>query len=211
MYKNARDPISFLTHLLGAIGGLVLVIFSIIYIIVNKGNFVASVSMLIFFISITLLYSASSIYHYIQSNNKYFTFFHKLDHAMIYVLIAGSYTPFCLTYLEGGKAFISIMWIIAIIGIIGKIFWLNAPRVLYTLLYVLMGWAIVIKFPQFPSVPTAYISLITAGGISYTVGAIIYIFKKPNINKYWGFHELFHLFILLGTIFHVIANILFIL
>ena len=210
MYNNARDPISFITHLFGAIGGLILVIFSTIYIFISKGSLIASISMLIFSISILLLYSASSIYHYVKSNSKYITFFHKLDHAMIYVLIAGSYTPFCLTYLKDGKLFITQMWIVALIGILGKIFWLNAPRILYTLLYVIMGWAIIIKFPQFPSVPKAYISLIVAGGISYTIGALIYIIKKPNISKNWGFHELFHLFILLGTGLHVIATILFI-
>lgn len=210
MYNNARDPISFLTHFIGAVFGGILVVLSTLHLFISN-NTINSISMIIFSISILLLYSASSIYHYIKENSKYFDFFHKLDHAMIYVLIAGSYTPFCLAYLKDGKTFIIQMWIIALIGIIGKIFWLKAPRFLYTLLYILMGWAIVIKFPQFTSVPKMYIELIVLGGLSYTIGAIIYIIKKPNISKTWGFHELFHLFILLGTALHVIATVLYIL
>ena len=200
MYKNARDPISFLTHFIGAVVGAILILVTLIYGYLNKSSSTAIISVLVFTVSIVLLYSASSMYHYVKAYNKNYTFYHKLDHAMIYVLIAGSYTPFCLNYLQDGKTFMFFIWLAAIIGIIGKIFWLKAPRLLYTLLYVMMGWAIVFKFNEFVNIPKGFITFISLGGVSYTIGAIIYIIKKPNLSSKWGFHELFHLFILLGTL-----------
>ncbi|MPN54198.1 hypothetical protein SDC9_201868 [bioreactor metagenome] len=131
---------------------------------------------------------------------------------MIYVLIAGSYTPIAMHFLAPGNnlIFTLVIWGIALTGIITKIIWLNAPRFLYTLLYLLMGWALVFDIKGFSAVPLNCLSLLAIGGLCYTIGAVIYILKKPNISANWGFHELFHIFILLGTFMHFIAIAFFI-
>lgn len=126
----------------------------------------------------------------------------KLDHSIIFVLIAGSYTPILAKTLTGTHEviFISVMWTLALLGCIMKVLWLNAPRRLYTSLYILMGWAIVFSPKALFSMNTVSLWLLVAGGLSYTVGGVIYAIKKPNITEEFGFHEIFHCFILLETI-----------
>ncbi|MEG2053740.1 MAG: hemolysin III family protein, partial [Oscillospiraceae bacterium] len=136
----------------------------------------------------------------------------KLDHAMIYVLIAGTYTPIALCFMGKmhGIIFTIVIWSIALLGIVTKLLWFNAPRWLYTSLYLLMGWAIIFDIKVFNGMAAGCIALIAAGGISYSIGAICYICKKPNIGKWFGFHEIFHLFIMLGTLLHFCAVIFYI-
>ena len=126
---------------------------------------------------------------------------------MIYVLIVGTYTPISLYYLPAGEnlLFTGILWVIALVGIIVKLCWMGAPRFLSTLVYLLLGWSVLFDFNSFLSIPTSGLWLIAAGGIAYSIGAVIYIIKKPNLSKYFGFHEIFHLFILLGSFLHVLA------
>ena len=104
-----------------------------------------------------------------------------------------------------------MIWTIALAGIIAKICWLSAPRILYTLLYLAMGWAVLFDWSGFSQMPSGCLMLIALGGIAYTIGAVIYMIKKPDLSKQWGFHELFHLFILLGSFFHFIAVLSYIL
>lgn len=210
-FQKAQDPISSLTHFYGVILGIFLFVSYLILGIINDLSTSRIISLLIFSISVIALYGASSFYHYININNKNHQLYRKIDHSMIYVLIAGTYTPVCIKYLEYDHAikFLIIIWSIAILGILFKILWLNAPRILYTLLYLLMGWAIIFDFSSFMIMEINCLLIIALGGISYTIGAIIYIIKKPNINKSWGFHEIFHVFILLGTILHATAFYIF--
>ena len=131
---------------------------------------------------------------------------------MIYVLIAGSYTPFCVAYMQPGKRelFLGCLWLAAVVGILFKVVWLDAPRWIGTVIYLAMGWSMLIDMPAFAAIPPACLALLAAGGISYSVGAVIYIAKKPNISERWGFHELFHLFILAGSAFHFLAVFFFV-
>ena len=131
---------------------------------------------------------------------------------MIYVLIAGSYTPICLKFMEGmhGILFVCGVWAVALCGILVKLCWMNAPRALYTGFYLLMGWAIVFDWKALELIPAGAIALLLAGGISYSIGAVFYILKKPNPSPTFGFHELFHVFILLGTFFHFLAVVFYV-
>ena len=207
IFKRAQDPISSETHFWGAVLSLVAFIVMLIDAIIKKTSALTIVSVVIFGISLILLYSASSIYHFCLDSRSFKTLLRKVDHSMIYVLIAGTYTPICFGFMPAGTAFrfLGFIWLIAIFGILSKIFWLNAPRTLYTILYLLMGWAIVFDFSILSAMPHGALALLLAGGISYSIGALIYIIKKPDISVRFGFHELFHIFIMIGTLFHIIC------
>ena len=137
----------------------------------------------------------------------------KLDHSMIYVLIAGSYTPIVLRYMPAPRSyvFLSVIWMIALAGIAVKLLWIDAPRLLGTALYLALGWAIAFDFGVVLSMPVPAILLLAAGGIAYTIGGVIYIAKKPNLGPMLGFHELFHLFVIAGSIFHYFMVFLYVL
>ena len=212
-FKNAREPMSSYTHFLGVIFAVVGTVF--LFVLNNlTGNFSARmfVSILAFGGSMLALYSASSIYHYYKGPVLKQEYLRKLDHAMIYVLIAGSYTPICLKFMEGahGILFVLGIWAVALCGIFVKMFWMNAPRALYTGFYLLMGWAIIFDWKTLSLMPAGAIGLLLAGGIAYSIGAVFYILKKPNISDRFGFHELFHVFILLGTFFHFLAVVFYV-
>lgn len=208
-----RDPVSALTHLIGAI----LTIPCGIYLIWDaymNGDKINVLAMLVFSVSMLLLYTASTTYHIINTTKEQIYFFKRIDHIMIFIYIAGTYTPVCLGPLRGawGYLLLGIVWFIAIFGLFIKIFWLNAPRWISTSLYVLMGWVVVIALvPLYRAISIGGVLLLLFGGISYTVGALIYVFKKPDFNfKHFGFHEIFHCFVLLGSFFHVIFMIAYI-
>ena len=135
----------------------------------------------------------------------------KLDHSMIYVLIAGSYSPFCLYVLprKTGIPVFVILWLIAIVGILMKILWINMPRILSSALYIGMGWVaiFVIKDLYINLVGPAFF-LLVLGGLLYTIGGVIYAIKRPNI-KNWNFHDIFHIFIMLGSLAHFLLVFLF--
>ena len=210
---HPRDFWSFYTHFTGAVLSLIAVIFFIATSAAEGNASIVNITgAIIFGISMLALYSASSIYHYVNRPSEGLVRLRKLDHAMIYVLIAGTYTPIALSYMKFNDAiiFLSVIWMVAIAGILMKIFWLNAPRWLYTSLYVVMGWAIIFDWKAFDGVPVGCLALIAAGGISYTAGAVFYAIKKPNITKRFGFHEIFHFFVIFGSVFHFIAVDLYI-
>ncbi len=211
-YYAAQDPFSFLSHFVGAIIGVISLVLLIIYNMFNEVTFINILGMYIFVISIIALYSASAFYHYLDKDHSFKLKARKLDHAMIYILIAGSYAPICLTYVDypHGAYFLVVMFAIALFGIIAKIFWINAPRALYTGLYLLMGWAIVFDASSFDKVPALLLFFIAISGITYTIGAVIYIVKKPNI-KILSFHDTFHIFILIGTLIQLVAYSIYIL
>ena len=204
---KARDPISSLTHLIGAFLSVIATIMLTLSSIIQQASWLTILSVTIFGVSLVALYSASAYYHFIYNDTIREKHFRKVDHAMIYVLIAGTYTPICLRFMEEphGLIFISIIWLVAIAGIIVKVFWMNAPRWLSTSLYLLLGWAIVFDIKAIQGIPSACLWLIALGGVAYSVGAVIYMFKKPNFSPQFGFHELFHIFILLGSLLHFMA------
>lgn len=211
-FQKARDPISSYTHFIGACFSVLGTLFLIACSLFKQSGLITLISSIIFGISLIALYSASSVYHYVKGSDKLLLHLRKLDHAMIYVLIAGTYTPIALHFMtkQKGIIFTVAIWSVAILGILIKLCWLNAPRALYTSLYLIMGWAILFDVNAFKSIPIPCLSLIAAGGISYTIGAVIYILKKPNISNFFGFHEIFHVFVMLGSAFHFLAIYLYI-
>jgi hemolysin III len=206
MNSDKKEITSALTHLGGAIFGL-LALGLLLNAAIKAGSLLALISFLIFGLSMIFLYSTSCIYHFIDSSKKKAKLImRKLDHIMIFVLIAGTYTPVCLLVLNKdlGYKLLALVWSITIIGAFIKIFWINAPRWISAGLYLGMGWLSVLVFmPLVESMPPGGIFWLVAGGLLYTVGGVIYGLKKPNIDKPWfGFHELFHLFVLAGTFCH---------
>jgi len=205
MKNILREPVNSLTHL----GGAVLSVFGLIILVVQRvlsGTGAKDITgAAIFGVSLILLYLASGIYHGFMGSEKQILTLKKLDHSMIYVLIAGTYTPVLLTILAGWQriAMLAVIWGIAALGIILKIFVNGIPRAVYTLGYILMGWIVVFFIkPIYLAVPFTGFLLLALGGLLYTIGGFIYIIKKPNLALSFGFHELFHLFILGGSILH---------
>lgn len=211
-FKRARDPISSYSHAIGAILSLIGLCAMAIHFCVKGGTMVTAVSSLLFCVSLVALYSASGIYHYSNAGDSVQRTLRKLDHAMIYVLIAGSYTPVLLAMLppRKGAAFTIAMWTLAALGTIFKLCWINAPRWLGTLLYLAMGWAIMVDPRALANLSVPAVALLAAGGILYTIGGIIYIIKKPNFSPEFGFHELFHIFVVLGSACHYFMVFFFI-
>ncbi len=206
---HPRDPISCGTHLFGAAAATVITILLTWKAVLNpQADRITWVSCLLFGLSLIALYTASSVYHYSNLPPERRIILRKLDHAMIFILIAGTYTPILLNYLPAPKnvSFTMFMWFFAAAGILVKLLWFSAPRWLQTALYVIMGWMILAEPAVFHLIPLPAILLIAAGGVSYTAGAVIYALKKPNTPILgFGFHEIFHLFVLLGSLLHVIA------
>lgn len=213
LFDKAMDPMSSETHFVGACLSVIGLLFMILRGIKHDVTPFIMGSTIVFGISLIALYSASAIYHYFQGNDKVKKVLRTLDHSMIYVLIVGTYTPVVMCYMEAPHSyyFLGILWTVALIGIIVKLFWLEAPRSITTLFYLILGWAVVFDFQAFSSIPIHCLFLIACGGIAYSVGAVIYIFKKPNFSSMFGFHELFHIFVMVGSAFHFLAVIIYIL
>lgn len=213
-WMKARDPISSWSHMLGAIffaiGTIFLVIKTVLW---PEYSVKMLIGVLLFGCSLIALYSASSMYHFFNGSLKKRLVLRKLDHSMIYVLIAGTYTPILLRYLPtmNSMIFTIAIWGCAFLGILIKLCWFSAPRWLQTLLYIAMGWAILFDLSIFQQMSGAAVFLLAAGGISYTVGGLIYILKKPNFSKMFGFHELFHIFVLFGSLFHFLMIFFYVL
>jgi len=207
-----KDSVSGFSHLIGAI----LSIIGTYFLLINARNTEEVVCFLVFGITSFFLYSASTNYHLFGKPAAEIGYLRKIDHASIYFLIAGTFTPFCILTIENPLGLIVLIstWVLAFIGASAMFinsFWARFPRWAATGLYVLMGWvSLFIIYPM--RIYPAILFLLLLGGIFYTIGAVIYAIKKPNLFKGFGFHELFHIFVLLGTICHYIAiyNILFI-
>lgn len=209
MNRYIREPINGLTHLAGAFLAAIGLIMMVIKGISAQVSTISLVSLIIFGVSMILLYSASATYHMVIGSDQLIAWLRRLDHSMIYILIAGTYTPFCIISLNGtlGWTILGIIWLIAISGILFKLIWFHSPRWLSTALYILMGWLIIFAIvPLSANLATNGLILLIAGGIIYTLGGIIYATKPKWLeSKYLGFHEVFHLFILTGSFTHFLA------
>ena len=205
--KKIKDPISGFSHLLGmllSIAGLVLLIIdSVKY---GEGAW-DIVTFTIFGSALVLLYLFSSLYHLLNLGEIGTNVFKKFDHMMIYVLIAATYTPICLGPLRGpwGWSIFGVVWGLALLGIILTAVWIKAPRWLTTSIYIGMGWLVIVMaypfittFQKANALPSVLWLLL--GGIFYTIGGVIYGLKKaPFTTKHFGFHEIFHIFVMLGS------------
>lgn len=202
-----KEPINAFTHFLGFLMSIPIMIILTMKAYQNA-SLLSVIAFLIFGISLLLLYGASTIYHTLNISQKGTALLRRIDHMMIFVLIAGTYTPVCLIPLRGkwGWTLFIAVWGFAFAGILLKIFWLNAPRWFSTLLYVVMGWLVLVAFvPLERAIPIGGIVLLASGGIVYTIGAVIYAVKWSKLKlKYFGFHEIFHLFVMGGSALHVL-------
>ncbi|BAM48304.1 PAQR family membrane homeostasis protein TrhA [Amphibacillus xylanus] len=209
MNRYIREPINGLTHLAGAFLAAIGLVMMVIKGISAQVSTISLVSLIIFGVSMISLYSASATYHMVIGSDQLIAWLRRLDHSMIYILIAGTYTPFCIISLNGtlGWTILGIIWLIAISGILFKLIWFHSPRWLSTALYILMGWLIIFAIvPLSANLATNGLILLIAGGIIYTLGGIIYATKPKWLeSKYLGFHEVFHLFILTGSFTHFLA------
>lgn len=209
MGKYVREAVNGITHLIGAILAFAGLLALVIKTTIKDPSIMSLSAVIIFGISLILLYSASATYHLTIAGDDRIKFLRKIDHSMIFILIAGSYAPFCLISLKGIEGFIlfGILLFIAILGVCFKLIWFNCPRWISTLIYVAMGWmAIFVIKPLYHSLSIDGLILLVAGGLAYTIGAVIYGLK-PSFLKFKNFeyHEIFHLFIMLGSILHFIC------
>lgn len=164
------------------------------------------VSYAIFGATLIGLYTASTLYHCIPAKPGGRRALRTVDHIMIYMLIAGTYTPICLVGLRGawGWALFGVIWGLAVAGSLVKLFWLNAPRWVSATAYIGMGWMVLIAiYPMFHSLSPGAILWLGLGGLFYTAGGVLYAKKWPGRERrYFGFHEIFHIFIMLGSVCH---------
>ena len=208
--KHIKDPGSAITHFIG----MLMAIFAGIPLIIKAAQEPSKIylfSAIVYMASMILLYAASTIYHTFDISEKVNKRLKKFDHMMISVLIAGSYTPICLLVLEKplGYILLTIVRSFAILGILIKAFWVTCPKWFSSVLYIGMGWTCVLAFTQILNAmsPTAF-GWLLAGGIIYTIGGVIYALKLPifnNRHKYFGSHEIFHLFVMGGSACHFIV------
>jgi hemolysin III len=183
------------------------IIASLVLFILSKNSFKFAVAL--YSITAILLFSVSAIYHRVPWSPEKKKIWRRFDHANINLLIAGSYTPFAVTLLQGRDRTIllSVIWVGALIGVAVRVFWVNAPRWLYVANYLLLGWFAVAYLPQMYREGGLWILLpIILGGLLYSIGAIFYALKRPGRNaKYFVFHELFHIFVLAAWISQYVA------
>ena len=213
---HIKEPGSAITHFIG----MLMAIFAAVPLLIkaaHEPSRIYIISLAIYAASLILLYAASTSYHTFDISPKINTILKKIDHMMISVLIAGSYTPVCLIVLKGktGIILLSIVWAIAIAGTLIKAFWVYCPKWVSSVLYIGMGWTCVLAFTQIlNNMSPAAFGWLLAGGIIYTVGGVIYALKLPIFNsrhKNFGSHEIFHLFVMGGSACHFVVMYAFLL
>lgn len=209
MTLKIREPGSAITQFIA----MLLALFSAAPLLVRtslRSGSTSLAAMSVFICSMILLYGASTLYHSINASGKIIRIFKKLDHMMIFILIAGTYTPVCLITLKGTVGFLLLaaVWGIALTGIIIKACWISCPKWFSSALYISMGWICLSVFGTlWKLLPHAAFFWLLAGGIIYTAGGIIYALKLPIFNarhKFFGSHEIFHLFVMAGSLCHFI-------
>lgn len=203
MLSKLREPVNGLTHLGGAIAAFLGLI---ALLVVGWSGTAKIVSLLVYGLSLIALFSASAAYHLTKVKPAILQTLRKLDHSAIYLLIAGTYTPFCINAFTGffRWGLLAIIWTIALAGIMVKIFYFKAPRWLNAAVYVVMGWLCVSALGQMrAALPVSAMGWLIVGGVMYTLGAVIYATKIFNfVPGKFGFHEVWHIFVLLGALAH---------
>jgi len=215
MQITIREPGSALTHFIA----MMLAVFASMPLLLKTGLTSGTedmAAMMVFMFSMILLYGASTMYHSVNLTGSKLKIFKKLDHMMIFVLIAGTYTPVCLIILGGkiGYSLLALVWTIAALGILIKACWVTCPKWFSSMIYIAMGWVCIPVFvPLWNALPKAAFLWLLAGGIIYTIGGVIYALKLPFFNarhKHFGSHEIFHLFVMGGSVCHFIFMYLYV-
>lgn len=207
---RVKDPMSALTHFIGfwmALMGMPILLIRASVYGESEGKLI---SLAIFMLSMILLYGASTAYHTFHISDRADQILKKMDHMMIFVLIAGSYTPVCTIVLRenGGWSLLALIWGIAAAGIAFKALWVNCPKWVSSVIYIGMGWAALLSLSDlWRMLPSVAFGWLLLGGILYTIGGVIYALKLTRLfrNPDWfGAHELFHVFVMLGSLCHYI-------
>lgn len=203
--RKLREPVNAISHMAGAIASTIGLTLLIVYSAIRADAWHV-VSFSIFGTSLILMYTASFLYHGLKLSEETLLIFRRIDHMMIFAVIAGSYTPICLVPLRGpwGWSIFGTVWAIAIAGMGMKFFSMNIPRWISTLIYLLMGWLCLIAiYPIARSLSLASLFWLALGGFFYSAGAVIYAVKKPNpFPGQFGFHEIWHICVILGSASH---------
>jgi len=215
MISKIKDPGSAITHFIGMLLALSAATPLLIKAARTPG-YTHVLALAIFIVSMVLLYSASTIYHTLDISPKVNQILRKIDHMMIFILIAGTYTPVCMVVLgdKTGWSLLALVWGIAIAGIVINALWITCPKWFSSLTYIAMGWVCVLAFSKIvAALPASAFGWLLAGGIIYTAGGIIYALKLPIFNtryKHFGSHEIFHLFVMGGSFCHYIMMYAFV-
>lgn len=209
MQITIREPGSAITHLIG----MILALISATPLLVKAAGGVdrsGFIGLAVFIGSMVALYGASALYHSLSVRDSLLRTFRKLDHMMIFVLIAGSYTPVCLVILgEGaGYALLAAVWAIAVLGMAVKLCWITCPKWFSSLFYTAMGWTCLsVLGTLWNALSRSAFLWLLAGGLIYTAGGVIYALKLPLFNarhRHFGSHEIFHLFVMGGSVCHFV-------
>ncbi len=210
--EKGRDPYdglrpwSAITHGAGAVLAILATALLLVQTALTGGGVWKLVSFAIYGVSMTGLYTASTLYHCVNTSVAGRIALRKYDHASIYFLIAGTYTPVCLTALRGpwGWSLFGVIWALAIAGLVMSLLWINCPRALTSTIYIAMGWlAVVAVYPLVLTLGLRGVFWLLLGGVLYTVGGVLYALKWPGRNNpRFGCHEIFHVFIVLGSAAH---------
>ncbi len=206
MLTKFREPVNGFTHLGGAVAALAGLI---ALLSASWGAPMKLISVIIYGLSLIAMFAASATYHLAVVSASTLSVLRKLDHSAIFLLIAGTYTPFCLVAFTGfwREGLLAIIWAIAAIGIVIKVIYVKSPRWLHTGTYIVMGWLCMMAAPQMPAVlPTSAITWLVIGGVFYTFGAVIYGTKIFDfVPGKFGFHEVWHIFVILGALAHFVS------
>lgn len=208
---RVKDPGSAATHFIGFVAAILMTPVLLVHASSHGADVLTMLGLSVFMISMILLYGASTTYHSLDISEKANLRLKKMDHMMIAVLIAGSYTPVCLTAIRGvtGTRILLLVWGLALAVIIFKAFWVTCPKWISSVLYIGMGWVCLLAMPQLlASLSTGAFIWLLMGGIFYTVGGVIYAMKFPvfhNRFQYFGCHELFHVFVMAGSLCHFVV------
>lgn len=210
--EKGRDPYdglrpwSAITHGVGAVLAVVATVVLVVKTVLTGSDVWKIVSFAIYGVSMTGLYTASTLYHCVNTTVAGRIALRKYDHTSIYFLIAGTYTPVCLTALRGpwGWSLFGIIWALAIAGLVMSLVWINCPRKVTSTVYIAMGWlAVVAVYPLVVTLGVRGVFWLVLGGVLYTIGGVLYALKWPGRNNpRFGCHEIFHVFILLGSAAH---------
>ena len=205
MLQKLREPVNGLTHLGAAVAatvGLGVLVY------LARNDAAKAVALSLYGVTLILMFSASAAYHMAQVGPRVLLVLRKLDHSAIYLLIAGTYTPICLTYFTGfwRGGMLAVIWSLALVGMVVKMFVMGAPRWLTAGIYLLMGWLAIAAIRQIlAALPTGALVWLVLGGLFFTAGAVIYVLKKPDPwPSRFGFHEIWHLFVILGAFSHFV-------
>jgi hemolysin III len=206
-YSSEEERINIITHAVGCILSIIALVILVKQATVH-GDVKYAISVVIFGVSLIVLYAASTLYHSAKPQ-KLRNRLKIVDHSAIYILIAGTYTPFCLITLEGtiGWTILTITWGMALIGVVLKLFYTGKYELISTLMYVFMGWMIVFAIkPLIDNLPVEGLYWLLAGGVFYTIGAVVYSIQSINFN-----HAIFHMFVLAGSFCHFYSVLCYVL